>query len=452
MFRYIDSLIVYRKSAQNNILEKMGEIFRTFDDGDYERRKLVDEIYTQINLLLDIATDYGFDDNLWRDYIAYLLATSENPFTITCEKTQATDGTVNEFVKNDLVAFHNILDFDFYEIESELGIDCFTRITHYKSLVKPERRFNKCVSDSVRYLSDKLKDTSGPDELYEVVTDFYRERGVGSLGLNKAFRVEHVDGCNGVLTDQLVSGSDRMGASFDRVVLSPITNTSDAVLGDIIGYEIQKKKLIENTEAFLDGKKANNVLLFGDSGTGKSTCIKAVLNEYFDRGLRMIEIYKHQFTDLSAVLSIIKNRNYKFIIFMDDLSFEEFETEYKYLKAVIEGGLENKPDNVLIYATSNRRHIIRESWKDRADMDDELHSSDTMQEKLSLAARFGLAIYYGRPGKKEYEEIVKGIAARYPDLGVSEEELLLEANRWSLRSGGFSGRTAEQMITSLLGR
>lgn len=325
--------------------------------------------------------------------------------------------------------FYNILNYDFSEIEKELGIDCFTRITHYKSLIKPERRFNKSVSDKVKLLANELSGTLTAEELYTFVTDFYKEYGVGLLGLNKAFRIKNIN---------------------NEVMLAPITNTSDVVMSDIIGYESQKKKLIDNTEAFVAGRRANNVLLCGDSGTGKSTSIKAILNKYYPMGLRMIEIYKHQFKDLSAVIEMIKDRNYRFIIYMDDLSFEEFEIEYKYLKAIIEGGLESKPDNVLIYATSNRRHLIKETWKDRSDMDDELHVSDTMQEKLSLASRFGLTIYYGRPAKKEFDDIVRGIAKKHPELDLSEEELLLEANKWSLSNGGFSGRVAEQMIISKL--
>ena len=167
-------------------------------------------------------------------------------------------------------------------------------------------------------------------------------------------------------------------------------------------------------------------------------------------GLRMIEIYKHQFKDLSAIIAQVKNRNYKFIIYMDDLSFEEFEIEYKYLKAVIEGGLEVKPDNVLIYATSNRRHLIRETWSDRSDMaNDELHRSDTMQEKLSLVARFGVSINFSKPSRKEYEDIILGLAAENPDIRLSKEELLLQANAWSVRNGGYSGRVAEQFIIHL---
>ena len=200
---------------------------------------------------------------------------------------------------------------------------------------------------------------------------------------------------------------------------------------------------MENTRAFVEGRKANNVLLYGDAGTGKSTSVKAILNEYYKDGLRMIEIYKHQFSELAGLISKIKNRNYKFIIYMDDLSFEEFEIEYKYLKAVIEGGLEIRPDNVLIYATSNRRHLIRETWSDRSDISkDELHRSDTMQEKLSLVARFGISIYFMSPNQKEFFKIVKGLAEKYPEISLTEEDLLRKANAWEIAHGGKSGRTA----------
>ena len=230
----------------------------------------------------------------------------------------------------------------------------------------------------------------------------------------------------------------------------PITKIAHVYLDDLVGYDIAKKKLTDNTQAFVEGRRANNCLLYGDAGTGKSSSIKAILNQYYDQGLRMIEIYKHQFQDLNDVIAQIKNRNYKFIIYMDDLSFEEFEIEYKYLKAVIEGGLERKPDNVLIYATSNRRHLIRETFKDKADRDEELHTNDTVQEKLSLVARFGVTIYFGRPEKKEFQEIVRQIALRN-GIDMPEDELLLEANRWELSHGGLSGRTAQQFVDYLLG-
>jgi predicted AAA+ superfamily ATPase len=232
----------------------------------------------------------------------------------------------------------------------------------------------------------------------------------------------------------------------------PISNIDAVMLDDLLGYEAQKKELRYNTEAFLDGKPANNVLLYGDAGTGKSTSVKALINEYYDRGLRMIEIYKHQFGDLSAVLSQIKNRNYRFIIFIDDLSFEENEVEYKFLKAVIEGGVETRPDNVLIYATSNRRHLIRETWNDRQDMEHhgDIHRSDTMEEKLSLASRFGVSINYNAPTPKEYQAIVRTLAQRQ-GIDMDEKELLALANTWEVRHGGFSGRAAQQFVHYLQG-
>ena len=224
------------------------------------------------------------------------------------------------------------------------------------------------------------------------------------------------------------------------------------VLDDLVGYEQQKKELRRNTEAFLRHRPANNVLLYGDAGTGKSTSVKALINEYYDQGLRMIEIYKHQFGALSAILGQVKNRNYRFIIFIDDLSFEENEVEYKYLKAVIEGGVETRPDNVLIYATSNRRHLIRETWNDRSDMEHngDVHRSDTMEEKLSLASRFGVAINYSAPTPKEYQAIVRSLAGRR-GITLEDGELMARANTWEIRHGGYSGRAAQQFIHYLEG-
>ena len=165
----------------------------------------------------------------------------------------------------------------------------------------------------------------------------------------------------------------------------------------------------------------------------------------------MIEVYKHQFQDLNDVIAQIKNRNYKFIIYMDDLSFEEFEIEYKYLKAVIESDLEKKPDNVLIYATSNRRHQIRETFSDKEEVREDMHTSDTVQEKLSLYARFGVSFYFGAPNKKEYQNIVKVLAEKN-QVSIEEDTLLAEANKWELSHGGLSGRTAQQFINYLLGK
>jgi predicted AAA+ superfamily ATPase len=440
MYSKISKLVIYKKLERDSILLSLADIFEYlnkreggFTQGEIlSNEEIISRIYIQINRLLDLATEYGFDDNLWHNYLAFLLATNENPFSITCEKKGAQEGTVNQFAKSDFKIFKELFDYDFSKIESELDINCFTIILNYKAIVKNGKRYNKNVSDKVKMLSSQIENAKDENDIFQLVTDFYKDYGVGKFGLNKAFRVKH---------------------ESNDVELIPITNTEDIRLTDLVGYEIQKKKLVDNTEAFVEGRKANNVLLFGDSGTGKSTSVKAILNLYYSKGLRMIEIYKHQFEDLSTVIAQIKNRNYRFIIYMDDLSFEEFEIEYKYLKAVIEGGLETKPDNVLIYATSNRRHLIRETWTDRSDISkDELHRSDTMQEKLSLVARFGITISYSAPTPKEYYEIVSGLAERMEDISMSKEELLAEANKWELSHGGRSGRTAQQFINYLAGQ
>ena len=432
MYRDIAKLVLYRDLGEDSILMKLSGIFEDFDMKRSENAELCARIYDQIKRLLDLATSYGFDKNLWHNYLAFILITNENSFSITCEKVGANDGTVNYFAKNDFRIFKKLFDFDFSEIESALGIDCFSTINNYKSIGKKERMYNKNVSEKVQAVSNAREEAENEDQIFDIVTSFYKAYGVGMFGLNKAFRItrEHGD-----------------------LEFVPINNTEDVMLDDLIGYEIQKKKIVDNTEAFVEGRKANNALLFGDSGTGKSTTIKAIINEYYDRGLRMIEIYKHQFQDLSQVISLIKNRNYRFIIYMDDLSFEEFEIEYKYLKAVIEGGLEIRPDNVLIYATSNRRHLIKETWNDRNDMENNngIHRSDTIQEKLSLVNRFGVTISYSAPSQKEYFEIVKGLAEK-EHITMDEKELCAEANKWELAHGGISGRTAQQFINYLKGQ
>ncbi len=434
MNQIISNLLVYGQPPEDSILWQLADICERLKNGTESRDALRTRVFGQVRNLLAVATDYAFDKNLWHNYLTFLLITNENPFSLVCEKTGAQEGSVNHFVKHDFEMFRKLFDYDFSWLEKELSIDCFTELTHYQAIRKKELMYNKNVSEKVRTLSEALETAADAEEFFRHVTDFYRDYGVGMFGLNKAFRIaENGDG---------------------TVRFLPINNMDSVVLSDLIGYELQKKRLIGNTQAFVDGRAANNVLLFGDSGTGKSTSIKAIVNQFYPQGLRMIEIYKHQFKDLSAIIAQIKNRNYRFIIYMDDLSFEEFEIEYKFLKAVIEGGVETKPDNILVYATSNRRHLIKETWHDREDMEhnEDIHRSDTMEEKLSLVNRFGLTIFFAKPNKADFNEIAVGLARRagIEESVMTDEEICYEANRFEMRGGGLSGRTAQQFVNYLL--
>ena len=425
----IRECILYRDFEQGELLEKMTMLMEDIShpkvlygkDGEY---------FACIHQLVEMAGTYGFAGNLWHDYLTYLLVNHENAFSTACEIVGPVEGTINAFAMHDFEIFKQLYDFDLKELEKIYPSVDSSLITDYQNINEGSKVFNKRIRDRICTLAQKLAKAESTEEFMDDMVQFYKEFGVGKLGLHKAFRID------GTVTPA-------------RIV--PITNIAHVHLDDLVGYEIAKKKLIDNTEAFVQGRPANNCLLFGDAGTGKSSSIKGILNQYYDQGLRIIEAYKHQFKDLNDIIAQVKNRNYKFIIYMDDLSFEEFEIEYKYLKAVIEGGLEKKPDNILIYATSNRRHLVREKFSDKEERIDDLHSSDTVQEKLSLVARFGVSIFFCAPDKKQFQNIVKTLAERH-QVEMPEEELLLEANKWELQHGGLSGRTAQQFIDYLCGK
>lgn len=419
----ISELVIYRNLKYEELFEDMAGLMGL---GNSEKKA---DTFVCAGQLVELAVEYGFEGNLWHCFLALCLADNENAYTTTCEIRGNAGGTLDVLARSDYRIFKALFDFD---IETLQPASMWKELADYRPSNQESRVFNRRIRDRIVSLAVLLEQSADEVEFQSHMAAFYGEYGVGKFGLNKAFRI--------------IEKEDE-----HQFIIDPIINVEHVYFKDIVGYEAQKQKLIENTEAFISGKEANNVLLFGDAGTGKSSSVKAILNEYYGQGLRMIEVYKHQFKALSDVLEQVKDRNYKFIIYMDDLSFEEYELEYKYLKAILEGGLGKRPKNVLIYATSNRRHLIREKFSDKRELDDDLHNNDTVQEKLSLAARFGVTIYYGSPDKFQFQGIVKALAEKY-QLDMPEDELLLEANKWELSHGGLSGRTASQFITHLLGR
>lgn len=423
---YGSEMILYRDFVYGEILDDLDYILtdRTEDDED-----TVDRMDLFTGRLIELAARYGYSGNLWQAYLTLIMANNENAYSRACEMRGGVGGSLRQAALHDFALFRKMFDLDIGRLDRICGTENANLISNFIPEDDRPSSYNRRIRDRIMTLRDQLAASSDDEGFADCVAQFYKEFGVGRFGLNKAFRIDDSEG---------------------RVEIKPITNIMHVSLDDLVGYESAKAKLIANTEAFLEGRPCNNCLLFGDAGTGKSSCIKGIMNRYYERGLRIIEIYRHQFRYLNEIISQIKSRNYRFIIYMDDLSFEDYETEYKYLKAVIEGGLEKKPANILIYATSNRRHIVREKYSDKEDRDDDLHTNDTVQEKLSLAYRFGETIFFARPDKKQFEQIVKTLADRY-GVRMDEEELVLEANRWELSHGGLSGRTAQQFIDHLLG-
>ena len=375
------------------------------------------EIHILFHELIAHAYEHNYaSGNIWQNYLTHFMLTNENFFSLSCERRDSPSGSLKDVALHDFEAFLRL-----FNLKNEH--------MHYVNNFTGNDNNNSVICE----ISKAISEAHTAQRIYDIVTNFYKRHGAGNLAFNKAFRFDSDE-------EKLVPVSDK--------------NVGNVRLSDITGYEIQKNELRANTEAFISGRPANNVLLYGDGGTGKSTSIKAILNEYADRGLRAVEIFRHQFRDILRITEMLRRRNYYFMLFIDDLSFEENESEYKYLKAVIEGGIESRSENILIYATSNRRHIVREIWKDRDDMEHngDIHRSDTVEEKLSLASRFGVAINYSSPSREIYHEIILTLA-KNAGLNIADEgEFLKNADAWEIRHGGMSGRAARQYVDYILGR
>ena len=367
----------------------------------------------KISALTEIAERVGLSGNIFRSYIIYKLSHEPNLISTTIERT---DGKIGESLLN---AFKHDLKFLFDAAEN--FNPPFDFIKNYKPTVENN-------SESFTALESSLKNLREVDEIADAFIKHYKKFGYGDIADYRAFRFDEV-------TKNLIGIKH-----FEKIRLD-----------DLIGYAHQKELLTKNTAAFISRKPANNVLLVGARGTGKSSSVKALVNENYDKGLRLVQLTKPQLKFLPEVMETLRNfAGKRFIIFLDDLSFEESEAEYKYLKSSIEGGVESIPQNVLIYATSNRRHLIRESWRDRIDGQDELYRDDSINETISLSDRFGLIINYYPPSQNEYLEIISHMLKK-SGIELDAETLRIEGLRWEMSHSGRNGRTAQQFVKNFLG-
>lgn len=348
-----------------------------------------------------------------KEHISKLILTNDNIFTkaACADKAGELSLAVMNAVKSDLAKLEEIASINAQDIANGVDDDDVKEIL----LTLPGWEVGKAV--------EPLKDHW--DKQIDELVNYHKTYGYGMYAKNIAF-------------------------TWRDEEITPV-NSIDAIrLTDLKNYELQRNKVIDNTESFIAGHPANNVLLYGDRGTGKSSTVHAILNEYWQQGLRMIEIPKSAVADLSLIREQIADSPMKFIIYIDDLSFDSNDTSFSELKAALEGSLSGKQPNTIIYATSNRRHLIKENFSDR---ENDVNRGDTMQEQLSLSDRFGLTITFLNPDKKEYLDIVEKLATdrHFADHGVDMDKLLFKADQWATRRGGRSPRGAKQFIDHVEG-
>lgn len=366
---------------------------------------------------IEQAENLGLSGNVMRSYIIYTIAHKSNAVSNAIERY---NGKLGESLYKAFCHDIEIID-QILVLKPSIVLNCDFLDDYQPTKANTSQAFAQLLAEL-----NSAKDIKAKADAY---INYYRAYGSGDMADYRAFRWD----------------SDE-----DRLV--GIKHFEAMDLNQIIRYEYQKQELLDNTTAFVENRPANNVLLVGARGTGKSSSVKAVVNKFFDKGLRLVQMTKEQLTSLPILMEQLRNySSKKFIIFLDDLSFEEFEVEYKYLKSAIEGGASAKPENVLIYATSNRRHLIKENYKDRGADNDDMHRNDTLNETISLSDRFGLIISYMEPDQEVYLDIVDGLLQQH-GIKLDRDELRVKAGQWEREHSGRSGRVAQQFVNYYLGQ
>ena len=393
------ALLAEDEPEQGAVVEGYGRLWRT----------LADALADASGRLLPEA---------WRSYLVQAILEDENPFSLGAERGML-ERTVMEQARRELELLREL-----FALEAEMLLRAVEDVAPDLAGLWAVPGFERPAGTSPRHeMARSLAGAVDWGARAEGLADHFARHGAGVFGRHAAFRWR--DGR-----------------------LSAVTRPDPTRLAGLVGYERERGPLIENTKRFVAGLPAHHALLYGPPGTGKSSTVKAVANEYADRGLKVVEVAKEDLRDLPRVLDSLRDRGPRFVLFVDDLSFEEHEVEYKALKALLEGSIEEPPPNVRVYATSNRRNLIRENFSDRGELDDDVHARDTMQEKLSLSARFGLRLTFPSPNQRRYLEIVAGLAGER-GIKIPEGELRERALLWDRWHAGRSGRTARQLVDEL---
>lgn len=355
--------------------------------------------------IISFAETQGVSSDAVREYIVSLLAEDDNILSQRAQSGRVIGDDLYKYALDDIEKIYNT----------------FLKKEFPKYI--PSEKFTGFYEGYSSSITD-LMSSQTPEALLDALIKHYKTLGSGIFAKYVAFK-------------------------YNEKGIDGISELDDITFDDLIGIDYQKQVMVDNTEAFLNGQRANNVLLFGDRGTGKSSSVKALLNAYYTKGLRMIEMPKRCIRDIPALSDSLSQRPHKYILFLDDLSFESGETDYRALKVAMEGQLRANPANVLIYATSNRRHLIKETWSDREG--GEIHANDNVQETLSLSERFGISLVFSAPAsQKEYLKIVRSLLEA---KGIEvTEETEREAVVWQMNYGSRSGRCAGQFAAAYVAR
>jgi hypothetical protein len=471
------ALILYKDLRNDGLIRDIGTMLTLLSIGDPDIFGLT-YLYGSIGYRLINAAS-GL-----KEYFIEKILFAENPFSRTAEFDGAgcLAGTMGAAVRNDLAHLQKLASLRPEQIKDFIlcrsGSDDVMRQEVMKlplwfdpqddESISAKKSCSTNANEDSNITSIKtlfMKSSNWPDCADELA-EFHRRCGSGIFAKHRAFvwrripiyyghEIPGTSGCDpasGASWTSVPSGTD---GGFEQAGTAEgtfvgVASPDPVRFSDLISYELERRDIIENTLHLLDGKPANNILLYGDRGTGKSTTVKALVNEYHDRGLRLVEVPKKLLGDFPLIIRHLAGRNLKFILFVDDLAFEDNEEDYTALKAMLEGGVESRPDNVVIYATSNRKHIIKEKFSDRAGLasgnaDDEVRAADTMQEKLSLSDRFGMTVIFSSPDKKKYLEIVEGLA-KARGIKADADFIRSEALKWEMQYNGRSPRTARQFV------
>ncbi|WP_459476665.1 ATP-binding protein [Clostridium saccharoperbutylacetonicum] len=422
----INSLCIFTNIKENNVIRKYKALLKYIEKDKISAEKAINLYNDFIYSLLDVRSDTCF-----KKFIIDILFLDSNPFTRIIDNNNLDNVSILNQVKFELEALEYIANIKSSNIKEAIISKSKAKtfqIDIIQSLIDLKLEDDEAESEkAINKLKKRIVSNNNWAQYLDEIISFYNQYGTGEFGEYRAFVWEHEN---------------------DRKYLRGIKTPDPVRLQDLAGYEDQKETIISNTKQFLKGYPANNILLYGSRGTGKSSTVKAIINEFYNEGLRLIEVDKSKLVDFTRIIRMLKDKKLKFIIFVDDLVFEEGEASYSALKTILEGGVENRSNNILIYATTNRKHLVKETFSERSG--DDIHANDAIEEKLSLADRFGMTVSFYSPDQKEYLTIVDNIA-KARGLEVDIEHLHKEALKWVRWYNARSPRTAVQFINWFIG-